>query len=440
MMAEELWGGTELQAGRKANAYTVPQVGEKRSEKGTERRIIMVITPRNEQEYIFAILAICGQVERRDLKEKNKSETLITRNISVLKDSGIIRRDRSSKGFLYKLKTPRGIALLDSVPELGKLYNIVTGDRTSPNTKIQKARRHKQAKAASLILMSEIPVNGALLKKPCHLGNGSSGFKVVPQDICNTTQTSLDIINKQLEYIPQNQIIKNIGPKYGYYTARAFKYEGEGTTNRHPLNVTRVVGKLISKTDIFPVYYIESSLERWAPRTEMQVTNFFLNEVARAKGIEAQRKTIARHKGGKGIFFAEEKAIPDLFREDRAWGIITPAAVYGDIYVVPPRKQNLNIFQMFIEDDFEGQIKKMLFGELGSSIREIDAFINDMPVWELISCNFRKILTARRFPQEEVGFVCYDWQKEIIKEMLPKKNITFSIFDNDTRLFKDGND
>lgn len=366
----------------------------------------MNITANNITQTLIALIALAGEIPK-DINISEVSKKTLMNQISKNKKDQILKVDKSHNRI--RIRSPKGLEYLEAYsPDLYAHYmmvsnghNFKTGDRIVTNQKLFSS-------AVLMMIRNGYQIdNIEITHTPNHFG-------------LNEDKEASDMLIEGILNLGSNTFVKNMTiepiisttslvPKdeKRFYTSKYLKY-GHPITER--INTSRISGLLLSAENMYSLYYLDEIKIYSAAEKEMTDLSRAIYKNAYGKPCDQTH----------AIFVSDQIPI----RTDAI------TKTFSSYHIIPNDLPGDFVMRILETENWEERLCLALYGESGK--KPYDGIYQDTPSWELVSCNYEKIKTARKIAgSERVNFICMEWQLPLIKPLVKKLNCTVQTLTNE---------
>ena len=359
----------------------------------------MNITTNNITETLIALIALAGEIPK-DINIAEVSKKTLQNQISKSKKEQLIKVDRNHNR--VRLRSPNGIEFLESYSDdLYAHYMMVSNDHKFKTDEKSVANQKAFSESVLFMLRNGYQIdNIGITHSSNHFGlvNNEPEWDMAGDGILSLG-TNTFVKNKTIEPLINTTSLVPKNEKR-YYTSRYLKY-GHPITDR--INTSRISGVLLTAENMYSLYFLDEIKIYSAAEKEMTDLTCAIYKNAYGKPCE----------NAQAIFVSDN--IPTHTEA------ITKT--FSSYYVIPDNICGDFVLDILTTSGWKRKLHTALYGEYRD--RLYDGVYGNDPSWELITCNYEKIKTAKRLASNErVNFICLEWQLPLVKSLTKKMNCT----------------
>lgn len=364
----------------------------------------MDITANNTTEVLLGLIALAGEIPK-DISINEINERTLQNQISKAKKSKIFKIDNNHNRI--RLKSPDGLtALQEFSEELYMHYNMVSNNHQFQTSKKALANQKQFSQTVLMMIENGYEIdNMNIIHKSNHFGKNMEKVDeidfVLGDGLLDFGMNKFTSSGKIIPVIDAASLIPFHEKRF--FTSKYLKL-GESINDR--INISRISGVMLSQGNLYNVYNLEDGA-RIFKNSEMDMNNTIQNLYASAYG-----KIL---KDFEAIIIT--KTLP--LRTERLDGL------FSHYYFIPNSWYGNIVIRILSCENWREKVQEALYGEVSpSSIA--DGFFNNIPSWELVTCEYSKIKKVKKIAgNNPVHFIIYDWQENIIKKLTQGMNCTY---------------
>ena len=359
----------------------------------------MNITTNNITETLMALIALAGEIPK-DINITGVSRKTLQNQISRNKKEQVLKVDKNHNRL--RLRSPYGLEMLERYSEdLHAHYMMISNGHNFKADARSVANQKLFSQSVLFMLRNGYQIdNIEITHVSNHFGqNEENNIETIIGD--GILNLGSDKFVKNLTIIPLITSTSLIPlSEKRYYTSKYLKY-GHSTTER--INTSKISGLLLTAENMYSLYYLDEVKIYSAAEKEMTDLTCSIYKNAYSKTCEQTR----------AIFISDN--IPtrtDAITKTFSAYHVIPDSIYGDL-----------VLKILETKDWKSKLMTALYGEYEEKI--YDGIYDNAPSWELVSCEYEKIKTARKIAgKDKVNFICLEWQLPIIKKLAKNINCT----------------
>lgn len=411
----------------------------------------------NIKSYVFVLLAMCGEIDKKVLLDGIGSPAYGRRAIMSLRDeAGVVTEKNVAGTTLLRLKKPAAWKIMEAFPELQSHYETITNNhqfKTSPPAAVLRDLR----KGELILYAINNDINVNLLKidylnqrgrkktLPTFLRRISENTQPPLQDKSNKKAEAIQSVmehifvsNQDKEIRRQNsygEIVNYMLPNDVYFFSsqevKRYKNKEQENSPTLSINTSRSFGHIIGRENSYAVYLVSEGLIKLKQETEIRYRDYLENIYRKVYGtIASEDRRNYASKGACILFCPDIESIINHIRypgrKYKNTNLTTTVCdIYSSCYAVP--LNNKTAIQKIIGLDWRNDLLLQIFTE--DEIHEAeqklkgfcDAIVNDTMAIELTSLDIKKIETSLQLlhKSREVTLLiyCEEWQREAIKKI-----------------------
>ena len=349
---------------------------------------------KNVEEYILALLAVCGEVKALGIGRKMPfTETYVLRTLAEMTKDGLIRKYEYDDGRFYRL-SKKGMALIESdFSELVSHLDLLIGEKGQryKGTKEKRKRRRHSLEIAALGISENMDVDF---------------FGLSPNRI-----TWEDFAGKSAD-----EIIAKIDPNKKTFITKRMLYGKGDVLETHPRNhMFRTIGVFFSGANVFPAYYMDAPGERYRHDVELSFVNLLTKSVKVNYRDNMERLS--------GIFYTGKDTIMRdfLFPSKKTYRFM-PNTVYNIYYMLPMNKSVEATTSLILTPAWREKVNNLLIESPGGRAGDGTTF-NGTPVYNFLGNNIVYMKkNAPALQNNEGVLIIHDWQIDIAKRLFGEKH------------------
>ena len=350
-------------------------------------------------ETLIALIALAGEIPK-DINISEVSKKTLQNQISKNKKNMILKVDKTHNRI--RLRSPKGLEYLkDFSADLYEHYMMVSNGHNFKTGEHVTTSQKLFSSAVLMMIRNGYQIdNIEITHTPNHFGlNEDEGVdERLIEGLLNFGSNTF-VKNMSIEPIGATTSLIPLTEKR-FYTSKYLKY-GRATTER--INTSRISGLLLTAENMYSLYYIDEV--KIFSAAEKEMTDF-----CRAIYKNAYDKPCNK---ARAIFVSDQIPIHTT--------AITKT--FSSYHIIPDGIEGDFVLQILTSKDWEQKLCTALYGTPGNNT--YDGIFQNMPSWELISCNYEKIKTAKKLAgNDRVNFICQEWQLPLIEPLARKLNCT----------------
>lgn len=377
----------------------------------------MEILTNNVTEALFALISFAGEIPR-ETKISGINSRTIQNQLSICKKKRLLKIDK--KHDRIRIMAPAGLEYMKNFSEEAYAHYMMISNNHQFRTEARNVLNQKLLSTTILAMIRngyEID-NLSIVHESNNFGKNE-----------NTEDVLLSVIGEGLFSIGDDHFSQNgevvpilessklsIGKKF--YTSKYLKY---GFPVTHRINFSNIMGIMLSEKNVYKVYHIteDTKIQKQAEQPMEQ----WIKEICQRAYSEEEFRAIS----GK-----ELPAI--LYTEDTKSQLRKMKKLvnnFTQFHLIPSDPHGDKVIKILSCENWQAKISEALFGsEANTPFCDGMLVIEGtaLPSWELLSCDYTKIKTARNLAgKNPIALVCFSWQKEIIKDLLKGMNVQVKI-------------
>ncbi len=376
----------------------------------------IVVQVNNLSDYIVALTGISGELDYEYfcnnspytiayLYKKIKqmiNEGLILKSVAKTKDGQEIK--------VIRLSYPKGYNRLGEISEeFQKHFEELT---LYNNGKTKKFYAGNPSTRLRQIMASKLP----LFMKFNFLGDTDlmDVEYVARQDKPAPQPKKYSPYNKDGILKTDVEILRSCDSKLHYLTAKLFfkDYERTDVVSSERILSSKVIGMFAKEERLLPVFFCEETFAKWIYKAERSFLSYITHlqrELYPASGRESEC-----------VFFLPCKEDLKEYIEQGApnKAKCNPGALYSKTYIIPFRENPEQVMMMIFNKAVSEDLFKKRLANNYQPENNIEGYLQGSPVYSILDCELSKMRNIARTIEDGAHLVCYDWQAEIMKDII----------------------
>lgn len=364
--------------------------------------------PNSYAKDLLETVVLCGEYPWQSLDLLGKNRLMYVRTLKKIRNesfmtvsgSAEMKTIRLTKKGLTQVYEHLGEEYLDHYLNMSEGHKFRGGGKASGNTgAIQTWRHHRMAEI--LVVLKSLNVNVWGFQKP-----------------------NIDLnLNAK----------KTIDPNFNiFYTSKEIKNADAEQSKK--TNFTRIMGTLFCQGGIYPIYHTNKGLMKWQQQGEMKAQILVEDIVNCNYNFSFDKPFIA----SRSIMFGKDPMLISKIlqsnggkRMQNNFELLSFDNTYQNIHFITLDENGKKQLQILMSKNWQEKILKLLFDKSvlldKNKTVDADAFINNTFILSFLDGDIGRLKRFKQSykinPKNKFKIICFNWQKNAIKDYMPEAEI-----------------